>query len=391
MTGVAAEPRRGFEVGEYRSRTARAQAMLGELGLGALFVCTEPEVRYFTGFQTPFWLSPTRPWFVVVPVSGDPVAVIPSIGEELMRSSWIDDIRTWPSPRPHDDGVGLLAEAINDVTGGRGTLGVPMGPETHLRMPLADWGRLTEQIAPVRTADASAVVRGLRMVKSEAEVAKIGYACSIVNDAFTRIGQIVTVGMSEREAFRAFRIGLLDGGADDVPYLVGGTGTHLSDIISPPGDRTILQGDLLMFDTGTVWDGYWADFDRNFALGRADPASRRAYETAWQATEAALAILRPGVTTTELWRAMRDVLTAGGADPGGVGRLGHGLGMQLTEWPSHAAEDDTAVEERMVLTLEPSLEFEPGRVMVHEENVVVRADGPQQLSRRAPPELPVLG
>lgn len=386
-----AEPIRGFAVHEYRDRVSRAQRLLADHDVDALFVCTEPEVRYFTGFHTPFWLSPTRPWFVVVPVTGEPVAVIPTIGEASMRGTWISDVRTWPSPHPHDEGVGLLADTIREHVGRRGRLGVPMGPETHVRMPLADWNRLVREIDPIAVCDASAVVRELRMVKSEAEIAKIGQACSVVSAAFDRIDGTVDVGMTEREAFRAFRRTLFDCGADDVPYLVGGTGTHLCDIIALPTDRTIVTGDLLMFDTGTVWDGYWADFDRNFAFGEADDEARRAYETVWQATEAALAALRPGITSADLWHAMSDVLTAGGGAAGGVGRLGHGIGMQLTEWPSHTAEDATVLRERMVLTLEPSMEFAPGRVMVHEENVVVRPDGPQLLSRRAAPELPILG
>ena len=47
-------------------------------GVKALLLSTEPEVRYFTGFLTPFWQSPTRPWFVVVPREGRPIAVIPN-------------------------------------------------------------------------------------------------------------------------------------------------------------------------------------------------------------------------------------------------------------------------------------------------------------------------
>ena len=73
-----------------------------------------------------------------------------------------------------------------------------------------------------------------------------------------------------------------------------------------------------------------------------------------------------------------------------MGRLGHGLGMQVTEWPSHTVDDGTVIEEGMVLTLEPGLTWAAGRMMVHEENLVVRAGGPELLSRRAPPELPII-
>ncbi len=74
-------------------------------GIDALFFTTEAEMRYFTGFRTLFWQSPTRPWFLVVPVNGKPIAVIPQIGAHLMASTWIDDIRVFSAPHPVDDGT----------------------------------------------------------------------------------------------------------------------------------------------------------------------------------------------------------------------------------------------------------------------------------------------
>ena len=68
----------------------------------------------------------------------DVIAVIPEIGAAYMSQTWIDDIRTWPAPVPEDDGVTLLAETLREVAGGTGCLGVPMGPETQVRMPPAD-------------------------------------------------------------------------------------------------------------------------------------------------------------------------------------------------------------------------------------------------------------
>ena len=73
-----------------------------------------------------------------------------------------------------------------------------------------------------------------------------------------------------------------------------------------------------------------------------------------------------------------------------VGRFGHGLGMQLTEWPSLAAWDDTIIRENMVLTLEPSIEVEGGGIMVTEENILITDGAPILLNTRAPKELPIL-
>ena len=155
---------RGFPQAEYEGRLARAQARMADEGLGALLLTTEPEVRYFTGYLTRFWESPSRPWFLIVPSSGRPIAVIPSIGAALMASTWIEDIRTWAAPDPEDDGVSLLADALREVGG---PVGVPSHLETHLRMPLADFARV-QRLAGLEFTDDRRIVADLRAIKSEA-------------------------------------------------------------------------------------------------------------------------------------------------------------------------------------------------------------------------------
>jgi len=381
-------PPRSFTDDEFADRTERCQQLMAEQGMSALLVCTEPEVRYLTGFFTPFWQSPTRPWFTVVPSVGKPIAVIPSIGGPSMRSTWIDDVRTWSSPQPLDDGVSLLIATLREV-GGDGSVGLPMGPETHVRMPLKDLDLVREAVGGF--LDATDVITSLRMVKSEAEIAKHRHICGLVSSAFEALPSILSTGMTEREAFRTFREEILRQGADDVPYLVGATGPGgIDDIIRQPSDREIESGDLLIFDTGSTYDGYFSDFDRNFAFGHADQGAKDAYRAVWEATEAGLEAVRPGATTTDVFTAMNAVLKANGSLGNDVGRMGHGLGMQVTEWPSHTADDETELLENMVLTLEPGLVWAPGKAMVHEENLVVRADGAELLSRRAAPELPII-
>ncbi|WP_193368463.1 M24 family metallopeptidase [Pelagibius marinus] len=391
MDAAAGAPPRGFPEAEFAQRTEKAQAAMAEAGLDALLLTTEPEVRYFSGFLTQFWQSPTRPWFLVVPAKGKPVAVIPTIGADCMARSWIDDIRTWSSPQPDDDGGSLLAQALTELAGKTGRIGLAKGKETQLRMPLADFERLTWSLPGMVFEDATAILRNLRMVKSEREIAKIAYVCDVVSGAFEAAPQLFAAGQSDIEVFRSFKIECLKRGVDDVSYLVGGAGQGgYGDIISPPSGRTLREGDVLILDTGCLFDGYFCDFDRNFAIGRADESARRAYDVVWRATEAGLQAARPGVTCAELFAAMQGVLEGGGAKGNDVGRLGHGLGMQLTEWPSNTPWDRTVLEPGMVLTLEPGMTFAEGKVMVHEENIVVREEGPELLTRRAPPELPVI-
>ena len=81
-------PKRGFSPEEFEKRVQKAQKIMFKDKLDALFVTTPPNFRYFTGFDSQFWESPTRPWFLVVPIEGKPIAVIPEIGlAPLMASS----------------------------------------------------------------------------------------------------------------------------------------------------------------------------------------------------------------------------------------------------------------------------------------------------------------
>ncbi len=391
MSRTDGPPPRGFPVSEFEARARKAQGLMAEAGLSALLLTTEPEVRYFTGYLTQFWQSPTRPWFLVLPAAGKPIAVIPAIGAACMARTWVDDIRTWSSPSPEDEGVSLLAETLREVVGARARVGLPQGPETHLRMPLADYFRLRALLPGVDMVDATDIVRRLRMVKSEAEIGKIAHICGLVSEVFEALPDLLVAGMSEIEIFRLFKRTCLERGADDVAYLVGGAGEGgYGDIISPPSDRRVRAGDVLILDTGSVFDGYYCDFDRNYAFGHASDRARAAYETVFEATEAGFAVARPGACCADLHRAMQAVMDKGGARGNDVGRLGHGLGMQLTEWPSITPDDRTILEPGMVLTLEPGMAFAPGRVMVHEENIVIRDRGAAYLTRRASPTLPVI-
>ncbi len=65
-------PPRGFAQDEFEARTARAQRLMAAREIDALLLTTEPELRYFSGFRSQFWESPTRPWFLVVPREGRP-------------------------------------------------------------------------------------------------------------------------------------------------------------------------------------------------------------------------------------------------------------------------------------------------------------------------------
>ncbi|MFK7752705.1 MAG: M24 family metallopeptidase [Sedimentitalea sp.] len=374
----------GFGTAEFQHRLARAQSAMATQGHAALLLTTEADVRYLTGFLTRFWESPTRPWFVIVPAQGDVIAVIPSIGAALMAQTWVRDIRTWRAPNPGDDGVTLLHDTLHEVAGRAGPIAVPMGLESHLRMPLQDWTALQQGLI---FTDDGGLMRDLRAIKSDAEVAKIETACAIAGRAFSRVSEIARGGVALDQVFRDFQRLALEEGADWVPYLAGGADQDgYGDVISPASTRALATGDVLMLDTGLVHDGYFCDFDRNFALGRPSQAVQNAYHALIDAVDRAAEVARPGATAADLFHVMDGVLSGGGE----AGRLGHGLGLQLTEGLSLIPQDLTELRPGMVLTLEPGIEVVPGKIMVHEENIVITQGAPRFLSPRAPRDIPQL-
>ena len=384
-------PQRGFSQSEFEQRAQKAQRIMNEEKLDAILLTTEPNERYFSGFLTQFWQSPTRPWFLIVPREGELIAVIPEIGREGMESTWVNDIRTWASPCPEDDGITLLAQALSEVTMRFGRIGMTLGQESHLRMPANNFKQMTEKISPTEIVDVALHLHRLKKIKSEAEILKIEHICQITSGAFENLPSQIRIGETQRQICLKLRQDILERGGDNSPYLIAGSGSGGYDnIIMGPTESVLENGHVLIIDTGSTFDGYFCDFDRNFAFGDLPEETRRAYDTVYRATDVGIETARPGKTTTDVWQAMWSVLEKGGALGNSVGRMGHGLGMELTEWPSVMPGDDTLLEPGMVLTIEPGMSFAPGKEMVHEENILITEERARILTSRAPDEMPII-
>jgi len=94
------------------------------------------------------------------------------------------------------------------------------------------------------------MVQGLRMVKSESEIEKLAHICGIGSRAFGQVPNLMSEGQPLEDVFRTFRIAALQEGADDAPYVVGAADQGgYADVISPPNQRPLQKGDVLMLDT----------------------------------------------------------------------------------------------------------------------------------------------
>ena len=382
---------KGFDNLEFEIRVKKARELMEKNNIDILLLTTPHNFRYFSGLDSYFWESPTRPWFLLIPQNSDPIALVPSIGQTALEKTWLTNIKTWSSPNPKDEGITLLKETVLNLLPNNGIVGCELGHESHLRMSINDFDILRKDLSKIEFINASKIIWELRMIKSHNEIKKIKKIISLTSNVFDNLPKKINIGMSEIEICNIFKKELIENGAEHTLYISCASDKGGYDqIICSPSNKKVEDGDILIIDTGSTFDGYFCDFDRNFAFGNLSDETRFAHETVYQATDDGFKAASPGNTTSDVWAAMWAVLEKGGAIGNSVGRMGHGLGMELTEWPSVTSDDNTLLEPGMILTLEPGMTFAPGKQMVHEENIVITEEGARMLSSRAPSEMPII-
>lgn len=400
---------RGVPASELEERLKQAQDMMQTKEIDCMLLTTEADVYYFTGLATRFWASPTRPLFLVVPAKGNrPIAVVPSCFPSFGKACWLgpDNVKTWAAPQVEDDGVTLLSGTLTEVSTQFKRVGFMMGLETHIRAPLADVDRIRGILTSngIEITDACDIVKKLRNVKSPFEIERIRHVCDIASAAFAALParlhamhvEANNFGVTEREAQMAMRLLVHEFGADESPYVMTQSGSQGYDnIVLESEDHVLSPGDLLIIDTGIRFESYFCDFDRNFIVGGQqylEPHARKAHEMLWSATQAAfdrateLNLSGVGCKASDLFHAQVKALDMN-PEEYSTGRMGHGLGLQLTEIFSNIADDDTPIGPGVVFTIEPGMNVEGSdeNMIVHEENVVIAPNGEAQwLSDRAP-------
>ena len=381
---LARLPRKAFE----RRWERLQQAMHGDQ-LDALVLTAPANLRYATGHAPLLSVAPTRPWYVIVPADGEAIGIVPEIGRvDAEKEGAFGDLRSWPSPRfdGAPEGVAEVAAALAALPSRFGRFGMELGRETRLGMSHSDVMVLMDATCPNQAVDASEILHGARAIKSHEEVARIKIAIGASQTGFDTVGKCLRAddchSITERDLARTFAKAAISGGADAVPFLAlcSGPGGYDS-LTRAPGDRCLGPGDVVGLDAGCVFDGYWCDYNRNFALGDPGRAARTAHRTLMDATEAGIAALRPGTRASDVWRAIAARLP----NASRTARYGHGVGLDLTEPPSIHMDDDTVLREGMVLTIEPSLMFERAdgqvAIMAYEEICVLDGIGAHPITK----------
>ena len=391
MNNSIKKPQHGFNISEFHMRLNQTHQMMSEKKLDALLITSPHNFRYFTGFDSYFWESPTRPWFLIIPANKEPIAAIPSIGNSALKKTWIKNIHSWPSPNPKDEGISLLASLIKNLNNKFGNIGVEIGNESNIRMPIRDYMSLQKQINEFSFVDGSNVLWNLRMIKSENEISKLKFICKTASEAYENLPNTININETERSICNKLKIDLINKGADHVLFMACSSGKiGYEQIIFDPTDNLMESGKILFIDTGATFDGYFCDFDRNFAFGSINEKVQNAYKATWDAVSTGIIEAVPGKKCSDIFKSMNKILKQAGSIGNGVGRMGHGFGLQLTEPPSIMINDDTILKPGMAITIEPVFEFETGNMIVQEENIIITENGNEIITNRSSKEIPLI-
>jgi Xaa-Pro dipeptidase len=365
------------------ARITKLQHDMKAASLDAVIISNTKNFFYFTGHLPLLSLSPTRPWYLVVPAAGDPIACVPAIGLDDMRDeSWIKTIQPWPSPNPDDEGRSCLIDVLSQLTKTHHRFGFEFGREMRITMPAADFDAIRNHFHTTHCVDVAELIWSLRLVKDENEIAAMRRAIAAAKAGFAEIGSQLKIGMTEQEAARTLIRLIMGAGADAVPYLACGSGPGgYPSLTRKASSRRLEAGDIIGFDVGATVDGYWCDFNRNYQIGPAHTESAACEQALQAAMTAAIPFCKAGTPVADLRRIMIDVTVSAGFTPSTAGRWGHGVGLDFTEPPSLTFQDDCVLRAGMVITLEPSLTLRPnGLFLVTEEMVCVSINGPELLT-----------
>ena len=396
----------------------RLQARMDEQGLDGIVATTLPNVHYFAGFWS-LALSgfpyegqcyavisrddPTQPIVVSSTVELDQVQDGIAAGFPIKGTI---NFGTFYREGPFD-GVQLSEEEqfLKKISMDRDPLAGPlqglvaalrqMGlegkkvgvDELGLRSDVSEG--VQEKLPGTEFVKSSALLRWVRKVKTPEEIRRLREVVKMTERAILAATGIARRGVTEYEVAREFERSLVSqGGRPQFSLIrfgrnaVAGQREH---------SRTELQeGDVIWFDTGAVYNGYWSDIARGFSLGAPGRRAHQIYQAMVAGEESGIAQARVGMTGGELFEITMEATRAAGAPHYRRHHVGHGIGSEVYEAPLLAPGNTDLVEAGSVINIEtPYYEFGLGGLHV-EDPFVVREDGNHELLTTLPRSLQVL-
>ncbi len=385
-----------------RERLEKARAALHASELGAVLLFDQNNIRYVTSTHIGEWARDKSARCVLLPREGDPVLwdFGSAARHHQMYAPWLPDTSWRPGvssmrgAMPEQTGVpDLLAGHIFDELREHGLEREPLGIDLTDMETLASLHR-----RGIPTANAQPVMLGARKLKTEDEVALLDHAAAIVDAVYERIYELLRPGVREHEIVAEAQRFLFELGSEQVEAINAVSGDRCNPHPHVFSDRLLRPGDQAFFDIIHSFMGYRTCYYRTFCVGGATRSQLDAYRRCREWLDAAIELVRPGVTTDQIaavWPTAEELGFASEEACFGL-QFGHGLGVGLYEAPMisrlHSFDDPQEIEEGMVFALETYCPASDGRSAARiEEEVLVTADGPQILTRFPAEELLVAG
>lgn len=211
--------------------------------------------------------------------------------------------------------------------------------------------------------------------KDEQEVGRIRQAQQITDRVFEHVLEALEPGRTEKEVAAEIVYQHLRLGADKMsfdPIVASGEQGALPH--ARPTDREIQAGDLVVIDMGCFVEGYASDMTRTVAVGEPDDEARTVYQVVLKAQKAAVEAAEAGLSSKELDGVARSIIEDEGYGEYFSHGLGHGLGLQVHEWPKVSYHTDEPLPAHSVVTIEPGV-YLPGRLGVRIEDIILLQEG----------------
>jgi len=347
-------------VNEKRIESAR-QVLLTE-GLDALLFFSLPNIRYlcgFTGTDGVLFISPVETVFLTdsryQTQAVQQTEVKRCVCYKNKFTGIVDELSQQHVKRIGFDAEGVTVAVFNELQ--------KTAPEGF------EWVPMTEQLRP------------LRACKSKSELKILRQAAALNRKAFKEILPLIKPGVSERRIALELEFSLkrLGGEANAFDFIVasGERGALPHGVAS---DKQLQTGELVTIDFGTRVAGYYSDETVTLAIGEVDGNLRQIFDIVLKAHDLALEAIHPGMLIPDLDAVARNYIAAQGYGEYFGHGLGHGVGLEIHEYPAVSSRTDAMLQEGMVITIEPGI-YLPGVGGVRiEDTVVVTADGYQALT-----------
>ena len=339
------------------------RALLTAAGAEALLVSQPANVRYLSGFTSPEDGS--------VLVTRDD-AILITDGRYLAQAR---------EESPLDLEVTRETDSRVAALIGDGELAIEAD---HLSVAGYDaLGRVLGR-APIKTEH---LLRPLRMVKNDAEIAVLREAARITDRAFEHIRNQVRPGVCEIDLALELERFMVACGADGAGFgTIVASGQRSAMPHGLASRKPLAQGELITFDFGAVLHGYHADMTRTVALGDPSDSHLALWEAVAEAHRRGLAGVAPGASGKEVDSLAREALAERGLAELFAHSLGHGVGLDIHESPSLSQKSQDVLTPAMVVTVEPGV-YRPGDAGVRTEDLVVVTDGGHEVLSHSPLEL----